>query len=481
MRIAMISSEIGPFAKTGGLADVVSALAIELERLGHELCLIMPAYRSVLEGPFTVEETGATLSVRVGDHLVQAPVLKSRLGSKIAAYLIRADRYFYREALYSTPNGDYADNAERFIFFSRAALEWLRYQPPHIAHCHDWQAALVICFLKAQADLYPELRAVKCVFTIHNLGFQGIFPQSDWPLLNLDRYWLSPRHLEFYGNINFVKGALVYADKITTVSPNYAHEIMAPAQGFGLEGVLAERAKDIVGILNGVDYDQWNPQRDPYLPAHYSIHNLTGKRTCKRHLRQCFGLRESLGVPIIGMVSRLTAQKGFDLVEKVLGPFLLRDIQLVLLGSGERRYESYLTDLAIQQPHKVSVRIGFDEALAHKIEAGSDFFLMPSLYEPCGLNQMYSLKYGTIPIVRAVGGLKDTVEDYDPVEGTGTGFVFGPYEPQALREALDRAFHVYDNKAALSALRRRAMSKDYSWRRSASAYSSLYQALVQSL
>lgn len=478
MRIAMISSEIGPFAKTGGLADVVSALSTTLERRGHELCLVMPAYRPVLEGGFPLEETPTPLAVRISDQLVEATVLKARLGNHIAVYLIRADRYFDRESLYSTAVEDYPDNAERFAFFSRGALEVLRGHAVHIVHCHDWQSALAIFFLKAQAQLYPELRSTKTVCTIHNLGFQGLFAQTDWHLLNLEGRWFNPRHLEFFGKINYLKGGLVFADKITTVSPAYAQEIMTHEQGFGLEGVLRQRARDVVGILNGVDYDQWNPESDRYLPAHYNFRDLTGKRACKAHLQQRFGLPERPGVPLIGIVSRLTAQKGFDLVERAIAPFLERDIQLVAIGSGERRYEEFFTNLAARYPRKMNVHIGFDEAIAHQIEAGSDLFLMPSLYEPCGLNQMYSLKYGTIPIVRAVGGLKDTVEDYDAILGTGTGFVFGPYGAAAFRRAIHRALQAYADKPAFAALSQRAMRKDFSWDRSAKAYASLYHALM---
>jgi starch synthase len=478
MRIAIMSSEIGPFAKTGGLADVVGALASALERRGHELFLLMPAYRCVLKGGFSFEHSEPSLSVPISSRVLEASVLKARLADNIVVYFIRADQYFDRESLYSTPAGDYPDNAERFVFFSRAALEVLRGQPPDILHCHDWQTALAIFFLRAQRHLYSELRQVKTVFTIHNLGFQGLFPTSDWHLLDLERHWFMPGQLEFYGRINFLKGGVLSADKITTVSPSYAEEIMTPEQGFGLEGVLRQRAPDVIGILNGVDYNLWNPENDHFLPAHYNATDLSGKRVCKEHLRRCFGLPDIPNAPVIGIVSRLTTQKGFDLLEKVLTLFVARDIELVVLGSGERRYEDFFTDLAIRYPQRVGTLIGFDEAMAHRIEAGADFFLMPSLYEPCGLSQMYSLKYGTIPIVRAVGGLKDTVENYDPASGTGTGIVFGPYEPAPLANAIHRALQVYSTEAAFTALRERAMSKDYSWDRSAAAYSSLYQALM---
>jgi starch synthase len=478
MRIGMISSEIAPFAKSGGLADVVRTLSVALERQGHELCLVMPAYRSVLQGTFAVADTTTKFSVSVSTRQEEASVLSARLGSNVAIYFLRADRYFDREYLYGTPQADYSDNAERFVFFSRAALEVLRQHPVDIVHCHDWQTALGIVFLKTQTDRYAELSAAKTVFTIHNLGFQGIFAAPDWHLLDLDRSFFTPQYLEFYGSINFVKGALLFADRITTVSPSYAREIIETEQGFALEGVLAQRARDIVGILNGVDYEEWNPETDRWIPKHYSKDTLTEKRSCKKHLQAILGLPPKPDVPLVGMISRMTAQKGFDLVEKAFERLMELQLQIALLGSGEPRYEDFFTAAAASFPDKFTVRIGFDEPLAHQIEAAADIFLMPSLYEPCGLNQMFSLKYGTIPIVRAVGGLKDTVEDYDREKSTGTGFVFQSYAPESLLEAVDRALELFQEKRPWTDLRRRAMSMDFSWDRSARAYGSLYQQLL---
>jgi starch synthase len=478
MKNGMLSSEIAPYAKYGGLADVVGTLSVALERQGHELCLVMPAYRSVLQGTFPVEDTITKFSVPVSTRQEEALILRARLGNNVAVYFVRADRYFDRESLYGTAQGDYSDNAERFVFFSRAALEVLRRRPVDMVHCHDWQTALGIVFLKTQSDRYPELSAANTVFTIHNLGFHGIFSAPEWHLLDLDRSFFTPQYLEFYGSINFVKGALLFADRITTVSPSYAREIMETEQGFGLEGVLAQRAKDIVGILNGVDYEEWNPETDRWIPKHYSKDTLTEKRSCKKRLQATLRLPPKPNVPLVGMISRMTAQKGFDLVEKAFDRLMERQLQLVLLGSGEPRYEDFFTTAAAKFPDKFSARIGFDEPLAHQIEAGADIFLMPSLYEPCGLNQMFSLKYGTIPIVRAVGGLKDTVEDYDREKSTGTGFVFRSYDPESLLEAVDRALDLFQDKRAWMALRRRAMSMDFSWDRSARAYGSLYQQLL---
>ena len=478
MKIGMISPEIAPFAKTGGLAEVVETLSLDLARRGHELCLITPAYRSVLRGGFALTESSVTLSARVSNRLVEASVLETSLGERTSVCFIRADPYYDREFLYGTAAGDYPDNAERYAFFSRAALELLRRRPVEIVHCHDWQSALAIVALKAQGEQYPELATAKAVFTIHNLGFQGIFREPDWHLLNLDRSLFSPAHLEFFGKINLLKGALVHADKITTVSPSYAEEIMSAQQGFGLEGVLRERAQDVIGILNGVDYSRWNPEIDPLIAKHYDKNCLTAKSNCKNSLRLDLGLPLNSKVALVGMISRLTAQKGLDLIEAILDKLLARDVQMVVLGSGEPHYEQFFTQAAKRYPAKIAVRIGFDEAMAHKIEAGTDIFLMPSLYEPCGLNQMFSLKYGTIPVVRSVGGLKDTVEDYADEGGRGTGFVFGEYKPPALLDAIERALRVFDDKRAWTSLCQRAMGMNFSWDRSGETYSELYQKLA---
>ena len=479
MNIAMIASEVTPLAKTGGLADVIGTLSLALERLGHQLCVIAPAYRSVLQGNFSLHPSGVKLSVPFADGAVTAEVLESTLGPGVCVYLIRADQYFDREFLYGPPAGDYADNVERFVFFSRAALELLRYKPVDIVHCHDWQTAMAVVYLTTQPARYAEIARAKTVFTIHNLGFQGIFGAAAFPLLDLDPSYFTPQFLEFYGKVNFLKGALLLADKITTVSPSYAQEIMTPEQGFGLDGVLQRRAADLVGILNGVDYHQWNPWTDPYLAHHYGEHSLAVKQDCKQSLQRGVGLPDQSDTPLIAMISRLTSQKGFDLIEAIFDTLMERDIQTVLLGTGEPRFEHFFRHAAERYSEKMAVEIGFNEPLAHQIEAGADLFLMPSRYEPCGLNQMYSLKYGTIPIVRAVGGLKDSVQDYDASGQTGTGFVFAPYDKLAMLAAIDRGLALYRDESAWAALQRRAMAKDFSWDRSAKLYSHLYEQLLQ--
>jgi starch synthase len=478
MKIGVISSEISPFAKTGGLADVVGSLSITLEQLGHELCLIMPAYRSTLQGWFAFTGVSLNVSVPLSDRQETATILKTKLGREVIVYLVRADHYFDREFLYGTKQGDYADNLARFVFFTRSALEILRHEHVEVVHCHDWQTALAPVFIRTQPLRYPEIASAKTVLTVHNIAFQGNFSRPDWHYLNLDEYLFSSAYLEFHQNFSLLKGGLIFADKITTVSPTHAAEIMTIEQGFGLEGVLQQRANDLIGILNGVDYNQWNPAVDPLIAKQYSEDSPDGKRLCKDNLQRTMGLAIKPDVPLFGMISRLTSQKGIDLVEKIFDTLIQRDVQFVLLGSGESRYEDFFARVAAQFPGKVGVRIGFDETLAHQIEAGADIFLMPSLFEPCGLNQMFSLKYGTIPIVRAVGGLKDTVQDYNTERSGGTGFVFEAYQAQELLKTIDRALALFPDKKSWTALQRRAMSMDFSWDRSARAYSKIYQELL---
>jgi starch synthase len=478
MKIAMIASEVTPFAKTGGLADVLGTLTVALQRLGHELCVVAPAYRSALQGDFALRDTGVKLLAPVAGRREECSVLESSIGERLPVYLIRADQYFDREFFYGSASGDYPDNAERFVFFSRAALELLRQRPVDVVHFHDWQAALGAVFLKTQPARYAELAAAQTVFTVHNMGFQGVFPQSTWPLLNLDTAYFTPQHLEYYGNVNFLKGGLLFSDKLTTVSPSYAQEIVTVEQGFGLEGVVQQRASDLIGILNGVDYHVWNPWTDPYLAHHYGENTLTAKSDCKAALQRAVELPQKSHIPLLAMISRLTLQKGFDLIEEILDSLIARNVQIVLLGSGDPRFEKFFREAARKHPDQVAVEIGFNEALAHQIEAGADLFLMPSLYEPCGLNQMFSLKYATIPVVRAVGGLKDTVQDYDAKNQTGTGFVFHPYESRALLAAIDRGLALYRDEHAWAALRRRAMAMDYSWDHSAKLYNNLYRQLL---
>jgi len=479
LHVVMASPEISPLAKTGGLGDVLGSLPRALERLGLRVSLIMPAYRSVLNSGFPLEDTGISFTVPVSRRMEKGRLLKTKIGGAISTYLIHADQYFDRDGLYGTPQGDYADNAERFVFFSRAILEVLKLEPPAILHAHDWQSSPAIAFLKAQTHLYPELASIKTICTVHNLGYQGLFGYADWHLLNLEMRFFTPPYLEFNGKINFLKGGLVFADRITTVSPTYAKEIKTAEQGFGLEGVFQERTNDLVGILNGADYEVWNPETDPLIYQTYDSENLEGKRFCKSDLQKVLRLHIDPDIPLIGMVSRLTSQKGFDLLEQAMDDLFSRGIQFVLLGTGERRYEQIFSKMPERYPGQTALQIDFDESLAHKIIAGSDLLLMPSRYEPSGLTQIYGLRYGTIPIARATGGLRDTIGEFDSKTGKGNGFLFVPYEVPALLHALDRALNLLRQKKEWSIIMKNAMAADFSWARSARLYADLYQGLAE--
>jgi 1,4-alpha-glucan branching enzyme len=477
--VVMVCPEILPFAKTGGLADMTAALALALEELGHRVSLIMPAYRRVFDAGIPLDESGIRLEVPIDGRRETAGVLRARIGSAIDVYFIRADRYFGRDQLYGTPEGDYWDNAERFAFFSRAALELLgEIGHPDVLHVHDWPAALAIVFLKTQPERYPSLAAVPTVLTVHNLGYQGVFSANDWRFLDLDPGYFNSEWLEFYGRINFLKAGLVFADAITTVSPTYACEIRSAEYGFGLEGILQKRARDTVGILNGADYAVWDPEIDPFLARNFSRDEVSGKQACKDDLQTIFGLQRDPNAPLIAVISRLAEQKGLDLVQGILGRLLQTDVQFVLLGAGDRRYQDSFQAEAFRHPGRIGVKIGFDEVLAHKIEAGADIFLMPSRYEPGGLNQLYSLKYGTIPVVRSTGGLKDSVKEFHADSGEGTGFLFEAYNSDALLEATHRALTVFRSKEDWAVLMKNAMTRDYSWTRSAFEYAALYRRMT---
>ncbi len=479
IHVVMVSPEAMPFAKTGGLADMVTSLSGALEQLGVRVSIVIPGYRQAFGHGFSLRDTGIRAAVSSGGRTLEAEVFAGETGSRIPVYLLRADRYFGREYLYGRPEGDYPDNAERFAFFCRATLEVLRQiDPPDVLHAHDWPAALSVTFLKTQPERYPGLAAVRTVLTVHNPGYQGLFPAREWGHLGLDGGLFTPAGLEFHGGINLLKGGVLFADAITTVSPAYVKEILTAEQGFGMEGVFARRQAALTGILNGADYGVWNPATDRFLASNYGPHDLSGKQQCKADLQRIFGLPADSGTPLVGMVSRLASQKGFDLLEEVLDQLLERDLQLVILGSGDRRYQDFFRSAARRHPGKLAVRIAFDEALAHKIEAGADLFLMPSRYEPGGLNQFYSLKYGTIPVVRATGGLRDSIDEFDPARETGNGFTFSEYDGAALLETLDRALAAFAQKDRWSVLMNNAMAADFSWSRSAHEYIRVYKRLL---
>ena len=479
LHVALAASEIAPFAKTGGLGDVLGSLPDALQSMGVRVSLIMPAYRPVLKKEKAID-TGIRFSIPISRWKVEAKLLKTQTQSGIPLYLVSADRYFDRDELYGTPESDYTDNAERFIFFSRAVLEVLRLDPPHILHAHDWQTALSLVFLRAQSYLYPEIASTRTIFTIHNLGYQGIFWGQDWHLLNLDNIFFTPRYLEFYNKINFLKGGVIFADAVTTVSPTYAEEIKTKEYGFGLEGVFQERSANLTGILNGADYAVWNPETDAYIKKKYNADNLSGKKVCKSYLQQIFHLPENPGIPVIGIVSRLVAQKGFDLLEEACHTLVERNLQLILVGSGDNHYQDFFSSMAQEYPGKVSIKIAFDEALAHQVIAGADLFLMPSRYEPSGLTQIYSLRYGTVPVVRATGGLKDTIKEFEVDTEKGNGFVFDRYQTEEMVAAIDRALDCFlQHKKQWNIIMKNGMAEDFSWNRSARAYCDLYRKVTE--
>jgi starch synthase len=479
MRIAFVASECVPFSKTGGLADVVGALPPALAAIGHDVEVYLPKYRQTrLNNPRTLLRS---VTVPFDDEYRFCSVLDGGTHSGVKFYFIDYPPFFDREQLYGTPAGDYSDNAERFALFSRAVLEASKiFGAPDVFHCHDWQSALVPVLLKTLYADDPAFRATATVFTIHNMGYQGQFPPEILPLLTLPWDLFTISKMEFYGKVNFLKGAIVFADFITTVSRKYSQEIQTPEYGFGLEGVLRSRAATVTGILNGVDYNVWSPETDTFIAARYSPDDLSGKQVCKRDLLADFGMSSpNLTLPVIGIVSRFAAQKGFDLIAQVIDKLAREEMIIVALGTGDKVYEDLFRRLNQQFPQKILVRIGFDNALAHKIEAGSDMFLMPSRYEPCGLNQIYSLKYGTVPVVRATGGLDDTIEPSDPRTGRGTGFKFSDYTGEALVSTIRQALAAFKDQTGWRTLMRNGMAKDFSWTNSAREYVRIYDKVRQ--
>lgn len=478
LRIAFISSEAAPFSKTGGLADVSGALPKALSAIGHDVTLIIPMHRGT---PLdAVKATKLKFKVPVGRELVEARVYSAALpDSSTRVLLIDEPYYFDRPGLYQEKGKDYEDNCARFSFFSRAALMCLSHMVlrPHVIHVNDWQAALIPAMLKLDAEVDPTLAEASTVLTIHNLAFQGQFWHYDLPLTGLEWKDFTWQGLEHFGHLNCLKAGIVYADWVTTVSPTYAREIQGSAAGCGLESVLQTRAGNLTGILNGIDPVEWNPATDSLIPAQFTSSTIhDGKAACKAALQERYGLPKDADIPLIGMVTRLTDQKGLDLLAGCAEQLVGLDVQLVFLGTGDAHYESMLRDLAQAHPHRFGVEVGFNESLAHQVIAGSDFYLMPSRFEPCGLTQMYSLAYGTIPIVRPVGGLADSVKDL-ATEG-GTGLWISDHTSEALFESIVRASDLYgSNAAGLYDVQRRVMDTDFSWTNSASEYEAIYRQL----
>ncbi len=479
MHIVFAASECVPFSKTGGLADVVGALPRALAALGHQVSVYLPRYRQTkLTDPQTVVRS---ITIPFDDKYRFCSVVTAGSSGGVKFYFVEYPPYFDREALYGSPAGDYPDNAERFALFSRAVIEASKVLGvPQVFHCHDWQSALVPVMLRTLYAEDPAFRDVATVFTIHNMGYQGLFPPDTLPLLMLPWELLTISKMEFFGQVTFLKGALVLSDYVTTVSKKYSQEIQTTEYGFGLEGVLRHRAATVSGILNGVDYEEWSPQTDKFITAKYSPQDLTGKLKCKQDLLQAFGVPNvDAKVPVIGIVSRFAAQKGFDLIAQIMDRLAREEMIMIVLGSGDRTYEEMFQRLNKQFPNKIAIRVAYDNAIAHKIEAGADMFLMPSRYEPCGLNQIYSLKYGTVPIVRATGGLDDTIEPWDARTGKGTGFKFSDYTGEALLATVKQALLAYRDPSSWQTLMRNGMGRDFSWGASARDYGKVYERARQ--
>lgn len=475
MRIVMAASEMTPYAKTGGLGDVLGALPFALGQRGHQVSVFIPFHRGIRPES---RDRLLEFQLRMGGQMVTFALLRIVRRDGVTVYAIQKDEYFDRAYLYGPTDQEYADNAERFVFFNQAVLHCIRALglDPQIVHTHDWHTALIPLHLRlARGTLFPA--HTRTVFTIHNLAYQGRFPAHQFRFANLPGHLFAIEGIEFYGQMNLMKGGILFADAVTTVSQRYAREIQTPEFGHDLDGVLRSRDGTIHGIVNGVDYSIWNPATDPQIARPYKAGSLTGKNACRKALLAEFHLRPSDKGPILGIISRFTHQKGLDLVLGAMAALLQTGARLVILGSGELAYEEGFRGWAARHPQQVALRLGFDDALAHRIYAGSDFFLMPSRYEPCGLGQLYAMRYGSIPVVRATGGLDDTVQEWDAVMGRGNGFKFSEPLSHALLAAFRHGLRAHRQPAMLRALRRNAMTADFSWDQSAARYEKLYQSL----
>jgi starch synthase len=465
----MVSAEASPWAKSGGLADVLGALPAALAAAGHAVGVVIPRYMKAKNAPARRIADHVPIALGGTVYYVAIWQLESR---GTTCYFVDNPELFDRPGLYGDQLGDYPDNHIRFALLSKAAIEISRrFFSADVLHCHDWQASLVPVYLKDARLVDPNFLDTRTLLTIHNLGYQGVFDRGAIADIGLPEALFHPEAIEFWGDISYLKGGIVFADALNTVSPKYAEEIQTPEYGVGLDGLLRERRSVLSGILNGVDYTQWNPETDPFIAAHYAAGNLAGKRTCKSALLRESGLPEAgIDRPLLGIVSRFTGQKGFDLIAAAAPELFKDDVYLVALGNGEPEWEALFRTLQSTWPDRVSVTFGYDEGLAHRIEAGADIFLMPSRYEPCGLNQIYSLRYGTAPVVRATGGLDDTIDET-------TGFKFADYNGIALLGAIRAACRAWADRKAWAAMMVRGMRKDFSWTASAAEYSRLYRKL----
>ncbi|KPJ53125.1 MAG: glycogen synthase [Planctomycetes bacterium DG_58] len=481
MNVMIVSPEAVPFAKTGGLADVAGALPKYLTKLGVNACLVMPLYQKVTQAGLKLVKLKPTIKVPIGEKVYEGCIWEGRLpDSEAPVYFLDQRDFYNRPELYGTKGKDYTDNCQRFVFFCRGTLELIRALELKIdvLHANDWQSGLIPVYIKTlYADGPDGIGEIATLFTVHNLAYQGLFWHWDMPLTGLSWDLFNWTQLEFYGKLSFMKGALTFADALSTVSKQYAKEIQTEEHGCGLEGVLTQRREALFGVVNGVDYNIWNPEVDELIPATYSTNDLTGKRTCKSALQMAQGLPVRENIPLIGLISRLVDQKGFDILEDCFDDLMGFDVQMVLLGTGETRYHELFEKLSRKYESKFAANLTFDNTLAHRIEAASDMYLMPSEYEPCGLNQIYSLKYGSVPIVRETGGLKDTivnVTDATLEDNTATGFSFRVHKSAALLEAVKRALAFYSQKNGWSKLVVNCMKQDWSWERAAQEYIQIY-------
>jgi starch synthase len=479
MHIVFVASECSPWAKTGGIADVVSALPRMLAKLGHRVTVFLPYYRQVAKAVPKPKVVLPSITIPFPSYNRFVRILDGGTTGGVQTYFVDCAEFFDREDFYGTPSGDYPDNAERFGLLSRAVIEATKIlDVPDVFHVHDWQAAMLPVMLRSIYYYDPVLRHIPTVLTIHNAGYQGSFPPQTieklllpWDLFTVDK-------LEHYSKVDFLKGGIVYSDAITTVSHKYAEELQTSEFGNGLEGVLRQRSGDLLGIGNGIDTDEWNPATDSHIAAHYTAENLAGKKECRRDLLHAYGLENvSDDTPILGVVSRFATRKGFDFIVEIMDRLAQEDMVLVILGTGEEYYERVLVEMAQRHPDKVRVQVKFDNVMAHKIEAGADIFLMPSRYEPGGLYQLYSLKYGTIPVVRATGGLDDTIDEKP--SGGGNGFKFWGYSASAFFDAIQRALGTFRNKEEWTQMMQRGMAQDFSWDKPAGEYVRVYERVIE--
>lgn len=469
MNILFVSSEVFPFAKTGGLADVIGALPEAISKRGHNCSVILPFYKCV-------REKGFSPLLLFKKDLFSLYRLKH---GSVTVYFVEKDEYYGREQLYGTSKGDYPDNALRFGFFAKSVILSI----PHIGkldilHCNDWQSALIPLYIKLFHKEDPDFKNTKTLFTIHNMAYQGLFEKRFMKPLDLPENLFHYKKLEFYRKLSFIKAGIIYSDAVTTVSKGYAREILTKEYGCGMEGLLNTREKDLHGIVNGVDYSVWNPETDKFIAARYNDKDLSGKIECKRDVLKEFEIGYDPKRPLVSMITRLAEQKGIDLVADSMDKMLDLGVDFILLGLGDEKYNNIFKGLAKKYKGHVGVKIDFDNALAHKMEAGSDMFLMPSRYEPCGLNQLYSMKYATVPVVRAVGGLDDTIENFDPFTKKGNGFKFKDASSDALIKSLKDATFIFKNKELWNVLLHNGLSRDYSWDSSAEKYEALYSKLT---